>query len=393
MKKLFLLSLVLVLNACESVPVESSPLPVEPDEAAMEVAIPEGWVEFRDEEIGVSVWGPADETPYYDERSEGSLDEGYYEKFSITNFHSIATTSDYAIAAGEGCCFYYSGAPLDLSQTDEELEMTLEAWWPNVYHLERITIDGKEAVKFMAENGYVSYWLTPTVLIPYEENGFTNLMVTGSQLFMSSAYDSGVDIDAEIQVFIDTEYETGEVQSKLKEFETTLSTVSFFESDFYAPQGLRYETYIEQKKEEELAEDAESGKVLNDIYEHRDTLTINGFTFDIPENWYIGTALDENTYHMKLLDIDGESYYFNFALQPFPDNHYKYFGMWSPETNSAQTLEITYEHGSPRTYGIWDENDLMYWFNLQENAGAFPPYYENDILSPEVVEAVVVSVR
>ncbi len=135
MKNFLLLSLVLFISACESAPVEPTPLPVEPDEAPavvqLEASIPEDWVEHSDEEIGVSFWGPGD---VHDSKQElTGFDSGQLKSIQITDFGITAVSADYGVGVGEGCCYSFSSTALDLSQTDAELEAAIETQLNEIY--------------------------------------------------------------------------------------------------------------------------------------------------------------------------------------------------------------------------------------------------------------------
>lgn len=155
---------------------------------------------LNDEGLGIKVSYLAGNIPLVKEENgltdDGSLagkKRGIY--FSDSNggqenLFVAAFTSDYKFPPTAGCCFSYSGKPVDVSVSAEEINKTLR--FPHLNNAKKIKIGEQDAIRFTGigedESGA---WLTEYALMPFEKNGFSNLMFFGPRVYYVSYEDSG----------------------------------------------------------------------------------------------------------------------------------------------------------------------------------------------------------
>ena len=120
-----------------------------------------------------------------EEKSSVNFDEGKRESFIIKcngrNVGSIDFTSeDYEEGVGEGCCFYYSNKSIDLSKSNNVLMNELQSFYPK--DIKRISLDEKAALRFFSKKEYVNDWVKEMIVLPFNKNGYTNVVINGPVL-------------------------------------------------------------------------------------------------------------------------------------------------------------------------------------------------------------------
>ncbi len=189
---------------------------------------------FNDEQLGIAVSYRAGKIPLVKEENglteDGSLagkKHGIY--FSDSdggqeNLFVAAFTSDYKFPPTAGCCFSYSGKPIDVSVSVEEVNKTLR--FPHLNNIKNIKIGGRDAIRFTGigedENGA---WLAEYALMPFDKNGFSNLMFFGPIAYYVS-YEEDGHAD-KIKEMKEGNFEIdNDTESKIKDFDETLAGVS-----------------------------------------------------------------------------------------------------------------------------------------------------------------------
>ena len=175
---IIILACLLLLAGCYFLPIPVENEPVE-DDLSFEDSLPEiEWLAFESTELGLTFRYPE----ILDVQTSSELagfDEGKKFEISTASFAIAAVSSDFEPGIAEGCCFYFSGDPLDLAASDDEIIEQLEAQLGEISGFERSTIDMREAVTFVRTNVYADTWQTETIILPYEKFGFANLMISG----------------------------------------------------------------------------------------------------------------------------------------------------------------------------------------------------------------------
>lgn len=170
---IILLACVLLLAGCYFLPEPAQ------DELSFEDSLPEiEWLTFENDELGLTFRYP-EILGLQTSTQLAGFDEGKKFEVSSTNFAIAAISSDFAPGIAEGCCFYFSGDPLELGTSDAAVIEQLELQLGEISGFERVTIDQQEAARFLRTNVYADTWQTETFILPYEKFGFANLMISG----------------------------------------------------------------------------------------------------------------------------------------------------------------------------------------------------------------------
>ncbi len=146
------------------------------------------WATYENTLLGIRFKYPKFYTIHEEEQS--TLDIG--KQFSVTVSGPIGamtvrlTSEDYEIGInGDGCCFYFSAPPLDLTLSHEELtkiiNQKLGRFIP-ISALEKTKIVGREALHFYNFESYTSIWPKETFLLPLHNQNFSNMMIVGPAL-------------------------------------------------------------------------------------------------------------------------------------------------------------------------------------------------------------------
>lgn len=132
------------------------------------------------------------------------FDEGELSSVSVYNeqdnivLHAQATSEDYAVGVGEGCCYYFNST-LDLSDSVENLQSAVEEQLRSIYLPQKIMIGGRQAFAFYYATSYANTVLKPAIIIPIENDIYSNIFIWGPTVFEveEAAYDEAkTDIEA-----------------------------------------------------------------------------------------------------------------------------------------------------------------------------------------------------
>jgi len=177
MKKLLLILSLFLFTSCEEVVVDDVTSETTHETPAT--------LTYVNEDVGISFEYQDDYL--IDERSEMvDFDLGKMWRVSVSDsdhnqlFHLIMTSKDFVLGSSEGCCYYYSGKPIEPNLTMKELNEIWER--ANILTLEQTFLDERPAYSFIRANSYVSYALYDSLLLPYEFGDYTNILITGPYL-------------------------------------------------------------------------------------------------------------------------------------------------------------------------------------------------------------------
>lgn len=176
------------------------------------------WKTFSDSELGFSFKYQRDQEVKTEKELEG-IDEGKKMEFKVGSFSMIFTSSDFALGAGEGCCFYISGESIDLNSDPETWGLG------KVYDIEKIRVGGRETMRFVRVSTYVADWLVPTVVMPFAKGDYANLMISGPVI---KQFEPGIEAsDEQIEEFIAAGIYDNGIGEELEEFEKILESLEF----------------------------------------------------------------------------------------------------------------------------------------------------------------------
>lgn len=189
----------------------------------------DNWKVFENKEAGISFRYPenleinvSQEIPQIDKGKLISI--GLFNRKKSYGFNFSFTSADFGQGVSEGCCFIYGGEKVDLSVSDEELVKVLEPQLGKVYRLQRGEIGIWKAIRFIRKNSYVDYWLTDSLLIPLDNEIYTNLLISGTELKRFTLETSEKDIDQ----YVSGDFTLSESQLEIAEiFNGILSTLEF----------------------------------------------------------------------------------------------------------------------------------------------------------------------
>jgi len=156
-------------NVSEDVTVVSENMEVVKTDAILSV--------YENSEMGIKFTYPPSEDVSFVQETE--LDTGKKMSVTVAGVSFVMTSEDFAEGVSEGCCYYYKGAGVDLSLSDEELLTALTETLGSVKNVKRIKVDDRDALRFVREVTYAETQEVVTVLIPNPETGFANLMISG----------------------------------------------------------------------------------------------------------------------------------------------------------------------------------------------------------------------
>lgn len=148
------------------------------------------WQIYRNEDLGLAFSYPINYL-IKEETDLAGFDTGkrrdiYVRSKNGQNILSISVTSkDYSEGVSEGCCFYYSGNSLDIETNLDIIVELISDLEP--INIEQIKIGDQEGVQFFSLKSYDSMWIVDSILIPYNRNEFTNLLISGPTLYTSES--------------------------------------------------------------------------------------------------------------------------------------------------------------------------------------------------------------
>ena len=146
------------------------------------------WKKYYNKELGIEFMYPEDYLIKIDSEVPG-FDVGKKRDIHVTLkneqviFSLSATSKDYAVGVGEGCCFYYSDEPLNTELDLDSVAELISDLEP--VNLKKVVIDNQKGVQFYSLKSYVSIWAVDSVLLPYNRMDFTNLLITSPTLQMT----------------------------------------------------------------------------------------------------------------------------------------------------------------------------------------------------------------
>ena len=176
------------------------------------------------------------------ETENSGQDRGKMLNISVFGLSATFYSSDFGVAVGEGCCSGYSGPPLDLSKSDIEIEAVLEEEYDEILGLKRVTIGGKQGVSFYTLFTYIDSRLSKKVLIPWDGEVYTNLVLSGPLIktfdFLVDYYDDPdnvpkpnfeTDVLPKVEEFLantDLTFD-GVVEDRWENFDPMVTTIKF----------------------------------------------------------------------------------------------------------------------------------------------------------------------
>ncbi len=247
MKKTVSILALLLLVGCESATKDTGHVSEDLD---TEIDVDSSsWKTFEDEEIGIAFKYPGGKEAKLESELNG-IDTGDKKEIATEDFTVTLTSEDYGMGISEGCCYYFPGKTVDLSQADESVKSVISKELGEVYNFERVSVDGKAAVHFLRVNSYIASSVVETLLIPYDHEIYSNIMISGSR---SDFFES----EEAIQEYIEN-FESNEV------FEKFLASFEFLE--------------IETTPEEASVKPVE--------------VEYNNFTFSWPESWSVEEKME-----------------------------------------------------------------------------------------------------
>lgn len=143
------------------------------------------WEKYYNKELGIEFMYPKDYLIKIDNEISG-FDTGKKRDVHVTSkngqviFSLSATSKDYTVGVGEGCCFYYSDDPLNIKLDLDNIAELISDFEP--INLKKVVIDNHEGVQFYSLKNYISIWAVDSILLPYNRMDFTNLLITSPTL-------------------------------------------------------------------------------------------------------------------------------------------------------------------------------------------------------------------
>ncbi len=234
------------------------------------------WRQFKDEKTGLTFSYPARmEIGYFEDDSENPVNQGHHTEVRIFsnvdevdrfNMRFSFYSEDFARGAGEGCCFDYAGKPIDISQVNYDILNTLSPYIEfydakqYLFGPKRVEVGGREALSYYDISIYVASWVTNRVVLPFDQDPFSNLLIVGPQLAITDPnFDEG-DFESIKEKF---NRENGELEERIKSGEYRKEDEELF---WEIVDSIRLETPITQKEKKEF-------------------VSSKGFSLEIPDNW------------------------------------------------------------------------------------------------------------
>lgn len=149
------------------------------------------------------------------------LDKGKRVSISTSGFSMVLTSEDYELGLNEGCCYYFSGASVNLKSAQADIEKR----FGSVYDFQIVNVSGKDGFQFIRFNKYVSVMPVLSLLVPVSGHGFSNLLISGPTLG-NFVKDDNPDEAAAIDYINNKQYEEDEdYKNNLVRFQSVISSI------------------------------------------------------------------------------------------------------------------------------------------------------------------------
>ena len=148
-----------------------------------------GWEWFTHEEAGLRFMHTGGTIHEY--RQIDGIDQGQMLGLWTGDhgFEMVLFSDDFAPGVNSGCCHHLTGTPVDLSMDARDVLLRLGS---QSYYSEPelITANGQDMLYFYRMNWYVDGRLVPSVILPYEHEIYSNVLITGPVLFTTPVFDA-----------------------------------------------------------------------------------------------------------------------------------------------------------------------------------------------------------
>ena len=147
----------------------------------------QGIMTYSNEELGISFDYPAGYRISESEELEG-FDQGELltiSVFSETNdliFQAKATSSDYALGVGEGCCYYFSGT-LDMDKSSNELGDIIEDQLQEIFVKYKADVGNFDGMGFYYATSYATTNIVAANIVPVNHAIYSNVFFTSGVLW------------------------------------------------------------------------------------------------------------------------------------------------------------------------------------------------------------------
>ncbi|PIR41908.1 MAG: hypothetical protein COV30_01145 [Candidatus Yanofskybacteria bacterium CG10_big_fil_rev_8_21_14_0_10_37_15] len=141
------------------------------------------WQTYRNEELGIEFKHPSGSTVQAENAFPG-LDTGEKIGISILGLQGdnalslVAVSEDFDLGVGEGCCFFFKGPSISLDSSDTQIASELSSELGYVRIEKRVNMAGKQGIRFLRLNSYVTFWPALSTIIPINSGPYTNVLVS-----------------------------------------------------------------------------------------------------------------------------------------------------------------------------------------------------------------------